>query len=177
MLEDHSIYRTDKVLKSTVIKALSHLVKHYSDFNIMEDELCILSNAIFILDSLPRLVNGSPFIFIELHIPDLPGYNGFNLTIDNVYLEIGMAGFEQNEYGGDSFSTKIVDINLEEFSETLLVNEYDNLKEWADVFVNSDFECELTIQSNTTLLYSDCNLYDSSEGNDDLEDDLGEFDI
>lgn len=157
----YSQYRAENILNSTVGAALSHLISKFEFFEISEDRLCVLSIALFIINRLPLILRNPPDIFIVMHLPELTGYNAFSLKLEEYNLTISCHGYDSNDMGGDSYSKEIADINLLEFSNTVLVNEFDELNDWAEAFIQASGEFELTIESNITR-YDETDLYDPS---------------
>jgi hypothetical protein len=171
MADLYSQYRAENILRSTIGVVISHLIKKFPFFEISEEQLSILSVALFIFNKFPRILKNPPDIFIEIHLPELAGYNAFNLRLEEYNLTIGCSGYDYNDCGGDSYSKEIVDINLLEFEETVLVEEFDELHIWADAFIRANGKFQLTIESNIPL-YNETDLYDPSLKDEDDGNDL-----
>ena len=157
-------YRAENILTSTVGAVLCHLIKKFQFFKISEEQICVLSIALFIINKLPRILRNPPDIFLEIRLPELVGYNAFNLRLGGHSLAIGCSGYDNNDLGGDTFSKEIANINLIEFSGAVLVQEFEELSNWADAFIKANDKFQLTIESNITC-YDETDLY-----NPDLED-------
>jgi len=169
MHDEYFKYRSDRIIQSTIGRAISHLIKNLTWFKLSEEQICILAIALFIINKLPRILKNPPDIFIELYLPEFVGFNAFNLRLEGHMLVIGCGGYDQNDFGGDSYSKNIADINLLEFNELVLVEEFEELNNWADAFVKANGEFQLTIESNITS-YNEKDLYDPGF---DIEDDIG----